>query len=72
MKSEWEQITESTARMNVINGWLVYNRTVVGTNRELIYNRTVIGTNREIKLLSESMVFVPDPNHEWKVEKCEK
>jgi len=61
IKFEWEQICEigtlSTLRAKVFGGWLV--RTVAWTHR---------WGDQQIQSLSESSVFVSDPNHEWEIE----
>lgn len=57
-KTEWELIQgsawQNTYRMPVIGGWLV-------THSEA-------GENRDGTTVSQSMTFVPDPNHDWVVE----
>lgn len=61
---EWEIIFKShnndggckTYRTKVIGGWLVQNWTYSSANKD--------GS----RPISESMVFVSDQNHEWKVE----
>ena len=61
---KWERISNAhnsggganTYRAKVIGGWLVNNNTYTD----------VINKGNE-RSLSESMVFVPDPNHEWKI-----
>lgn len=57
MKFEWEKLAESpmhvTARAKVFNGWIVIN------------NSCLEETN---PAMSESMVFIYDPNHEWKID----
>lgn len=57
MKLEWEtiynfrseEITVFTKRLKVINGWLIKNNTVITDSAQLL----------------ETLVFVPDSNHEW-------
>lgn len=64
MKFEWETLNsyngnsegESIRRVKVFGGWIVRNNTI---SYRLIGQQTT---------LSESMVFVPDPNHDWEVE----
>lgn len=57
MKFEWEQLGETTTkRAKVIGGWLVSN-----TPR---YSHDVI--LEDAVPFATSMVFVPDPKHEWK------
>lgn len=59
MKFEWEKISGEnepwTLRAKVFGGWIVH------TSNES-YGQSECS-------LSESMVFIPDPNHEWKIEK---
>ena len=59
MKFEWESISETqkhtTCRAKVHGGWIINCLTNVIDNSG--YNT------------SESMVFIPDPKHEWTVEK---
>jgi hypothetical protein len=66
MNFDWQRIFKnhnsgvggtSTARAKVPGGWLINNVTYT----EVICN----GNERNI---SESMCFVPDPNHEWEVD----
>lgn len=60
MKFEWEQIFGFTgdkfvrlsARARVIGGWVMHDCII--TSKSNITN--------------QSMVFIPDPNHEWKIE----
>ncbi len=49
---KWEAIEETTARAKVIGGWILRSRDVDECNSAY----TVL-----------SMVFVPDPKHEWEV-----
>jgi hypothetical protein len=61
IKFNWQVISgeslDSTSRAMVIGGWLVsYSRTLM-----------FLGEN-ENGSVSETMVFVPDPNHEWEIE----
>lgn len=46
-----------TSRAKVFGGWLVYN-----------YTYSTVMKNESIHC-SESMVFIPDPNHEWEIDK---
>lgn len=65
MKFEWEQIkihrgddsTISICRVKVIGGW-VFNTSTVQKKPG----------RDEWVATSESNVFIPDPNHEWKIE----
>lgn len=60
IKYEWEMMDEShknfTDRAKVFGGWIV---------RSFTYE---IAGGEDAKGTSESMVFVPDPNHEWEIE----
>jgi len=55
MKFEWENIYSDgelfTMRAKVFGGWCILN--------------TKFEPNEIGNVISESMVFVPDPNHEW-------
>lgn len=61
MKFKWEVLHiisqekcgSSTHRVRVFGGWLVSNKSIIEDKNQTI---------------SESMVFVPDPNHEWTIE----
>jgi hypothetical protein len=64
-KFKWERIFTShnalfggtnTSRAKVLGGWLINNQT---------YTNSCINGERNI---CESMCFVPDQNHEWKVD----
>jgi len=55
--SKWELIGDITHRMKIFSGWLVI-RDRVQTEGQW-ENRSVA--------LSSSMVYVPDPKHEWKL-----
>lgn len=50
MGTLWEEIEQNTKRMKVFGGWIVLHSDWLVTERYQI---------------CESMVFVPDPNHEW-------
>jgi len=62
MKFEWQVISRDETdyiltcaeRSKVIGGWLVINRTGIPV--------------RDEQVISESMVFIPDPKHEWSIE----
>lgn len=54
MKFKWDKIEETTEIAKVFGGWVIRSRDVDDCNTEY----TV-----------ESMVFVPDPTHQWKVDK---
>lgn len=60
MKFEWENLCTigdmGTSRAKVIGGWIV--RSVAWSKRDHDWTFH----------LSESSVFVPDPNHEWTIE----
>jgi len=57
LKFEWETIKAlpscQTHRAKVIGGWIINQVSVLKDNRG------------HDQYLSDSMVFVPDPNHEW-------
>ena len=55
---KWEKISERTFRMSVIGGWLILHKSYLQTTSP--YNISAS--------CAESMVFVPDTNHEWTVE----
>lgn len=61
MKFEWEELLNlrscKTYRARVFGGWIVNNLT--------FHHATSIS---DPDLLSESMVFVPDINHEWTID----
>lgn len=52
MKFEWQRLDTETQRAKVFGGWIVRSHDVDDCNNHY----TV-----------ESMVFVPDPEHKWKV-----
>jgi hypothetical protein len=62
MKFKWEIIFESESEMNFITtsrakvpgGWLIVNRTAI------------IGSKNYTE--SQSMIFLPDPGHLWKID----
>jgi len=56
--NEWEYIAYMTDRMKLPAGWLV-------KTTESIEYQTEYGVEY---VISTSMVYVPDLNHEWKVE----
>lgn len=68
IKFEWEQFFNKstdtlacvTARSKVIGGWIIVNR----TNGAL---KSIATGNLSISA-SESMVFIPDPEHLWEVD----
>ena len=53
---EWEEISNGTSRMKVPREWIV---------SDIQYGPVVDETEFPV---SSSMVFVPDPLHEWKLE----
>ena len=55
--SEWEKIDSNTERMKTWGGWIV-----------LHYD----WTNDGGEPVCESMVFIPDINHEWELESSDK
>lgn len=65
MKFEWEKIgggeefSSSTYRIKVFGGWLVNNLTTIETHYK---------DGRQLTV-TESMVFVPDPEHKWEIDK---
>lgn len=52
---KWEKLDAYTSRARVIGGWIVYSGRL---------DENVNGTS---VALSESMVFISDPNHEWEI-----
>lgn len=60
MKFEWEDIKKlesyTTCRAKVIGGWIVNNLTNYKD-----------GNARRPILISESMVFISDPEHKWEI-----
>lgn len=77
MKFSWEEIWnnqdhhfhqdhwEETSRAKVFGGWIVTH--ITGCDH-------VNEKDKDDKAWTErrtSLVFVPDPNHEWEIEKCE-
>lgn len=65
MKFEWEELyfdpgnelNELTYRAKVFGGWIVKNFTRMMDSRE----------SPEWIASSESMVFIPDPEHKWEI-----
>jgi hypothetical protein len=61
MKFEWQKLAgnegSQTWRAKVIGGWILNNFTVIEMTPD-----------RGMRNGSESMVFVPDPDHKWSVE----
>ena len=51
MEFKWEDISGLTSRAKVFGGWIVHKGSL----------------DRVLKTQSESMVFVPDAKHEWKI-----
>lgn len=70
MKLEWEVIYKSedniteTMRAAVIDGWIIKNSNILYTDQINADGRAA--TRRYC--MSESMVFIKDPNHEWRIE----
>ena len=67
IKFKWESISTKlndvgsggASRVKVIGGWIVLNETVLA----------LPATTNMIKMsCSQSMIFIPDPNHEWEIE----
>ena len=54
---EWEEIARSTYRLKVLEGWIVLHQT----------SRELSGGCEPAVALSESMCFVPDPDHNWEI-----
>ena len=54
---EWEELDNYTERLKVIGGWIIKSENSLYENGKWA--------------LSESMVFVPDPNHEWEIDTLE-
>lgn len=55
MKFKWEKLAEYTRRAKVYGGWLVHVWTPVDNDS--------LGD-----VVSEAMVFIPDPKHEWVID----
>lgn len=58
---EWEQLDEGTSRAKVFGGWLIKCE-----RYEERYNHKTY--RYENPLLTETVIFIPDLNHEWRVE----
>jgi hypothetical protein len=60
MKFEWEKLSDNgfsiTWRAKVFGGWLVNNFTCIETK-----------SDQTERMISQSMVFVPDPEHKWEI-----
>jgi hypothetical protein len=54
---EWEKLDKYTLRAKVFGGWLVLHA----------YPVTITDHKKRDMSQSESMVFVPDPNHQWTI-----
>lgn len=54
----WEKIDDGTSRMKVPTGWIVRN----------FYKATVTTPYNGAVSITSSMVFVPDPKHDWKLQ----
>ena len=52
IKFEWEDLKQGALRAKVIGGWVLRSW----------------GAYEESGSVSEAMVFISDPNHEWEVE----
>lgn len=69
MKFEWETIENTkanknvTTRSKVFGGWLVKHRMMVSLMAENEKNKAPLQT------ATVGLCFVPDPNHEWIVDK---
>jgi hypothetical protein len=60
---KWEEIDRYHMRAKVFGGWLVKSTSPV------VHNFTADGRGMESGWdFRETMAFVPDPNHEWKLE----
>ena len=55
MKFEWINLDECTWRAKTISGWIVKTRMFIEGTRGVV--------------MSESMVFVPDQEHKWEIER---
>lgn len=53
---DWEKIGAETFRAKAIGGWVLLRRVTRG-----IYT--------DFQVLSESMIFIKDENHEWNIAK---
>lgn len=54
-REEGKFFVGTTARIKVYGGWALISHTGVCSDEEW-------------KASSESMIFIPDPNHEWEIE----
>lgn len=57
---EWGSMDFSTARMKTPTGWIVKV-----TNKFPLLNPTTLEVYEHYGFVTESITFVPDPNHEW-------
>jgi hypothetical protein len=57
LKVEWEILTETTQRLMVFGGWIISRRVSKG-------HTWGQGASDAVAL---SLVFVPDPTHEWAI-----
>lgn len=55
MKFEWEELNKVMKRAKVHGGWILRS-----------FNYTT--DNKDVYSQSQSMVFIPDPNHEWEID----
>lgn len=53
---KWEQLDSVTFRVKVFGGWIVNRMCEIHTN-----------SMESGRMITDSMVFIPDPNHLWKV-----
>ncbi|MFH1182042.1 MAG: hypothetical protein V1702_03730 [Candidatus Woesearchaeota archaeon] len=54
----WERINNTTSRLQVLGGWLV----------EVIEENGMDMVSDAWRISAATMVFVPDPKYEWKLE----
>lgn len=59
MEWEWENLDEATYRAKVIGGWMLLHTK----------HTTFLGGKKKDMIQSESMVFLPDRDHEWTIVK---
>lgn len=56
---EWEELDKNTKRAKVIGGWILHHD-----------KHALAAKGKESHILcSESMVFIPDPGFQWRIEK---
>ena len=59
IKFEWEMVSNRSRRAKVFGGWVFHT----------FDQETESDVDGNAIALSESMVFIPDVNHQWEIEK---